>query len=439
MDQERSHTSGDYKRLGKRIRSYPQNISQEDYQMLQDLRIAHKSSLAAIFTALHSTALKIDKDSVCTYRIKRIESIISKLLRFREMEVQRIADIAGCRCIMTSDEKVIELYERLKKEEERLPFVIRSEKNYIENPKKNGYRSIHLNVQIKDDTKKVVEIQLRSLDQHNWATLVEISDVLFQSKLKEFEDEINPDLYEFHRLLAKRDLELTLSDKRKISIISGKFRYLERLGTLFTENHLNLRAQRNRLKANRNAPFLLISTDKDGKPELKDFSNFDEAEKAYFEMFLNNPHNKNIVLTHFKNTTFDKISIAYSNYFMTYNETLFRILNSIADVSVYAFNHYKVKEFKKNYKAFWRILSKWFGEKLKEANLYNQDKNIRRSNKKKKEWTNSIASNVEKVNRTIVNMNKDFSTNVCHYFIRIIKTKLEKKLASKGVILLRRD
>ena len=36
-------------------------------------------------------------------------------------------------------------------------------------------------------------------------------------------------------------------------------------------------------------------------------------------------------------------------------------------------------------------------------------------------------------------MNKDFSTNVCHYFIRIIKTKLEKKLASKGVILLRRD
>ena len=206
---------------------------------------------------------------------------------------------------------------------------------------------------------------------------------MFQSKLKEFEDEKNPDLYEFHRLLAKRDLELTLSDKRKISIISGKFRYLERLGTLFTENHLNLRAQRNRLKANRNAPFLLISTDKDGKPELKDFSNFDEAEKAYFEMFLNNPHNKNIVLTHFKNTTFDKISIAYSNYFMTYNETLFRILNSIADVSVYAFNHYKVKEFKKNYKAFWRILSKWFGEKLKESYLYNQDKNIRISNKKK--------------------------------------------------------
>ena len=114
---------------------------------------------------------------------------------------------------------------------------------------------MHLNVQTKDTPQKVIEIQLRSLDQHNWATLVEISDVLFQSKLKEFGDKVNPDLYEFHCLLAKQDSELTLSDKRKISQVSGKYHYLEKLGTLFTENHLNLRAQRNKLKVNRNEPF----------------------------------------------------------------------------------------------------------------------------------------------------------------------------------------
>ena len=439
MEKERNYTKGDYKRLGERIRKEPQKIAQKDYQMLQDLRIVHKSALAVIFTALHSAALKIDRDSVCTYRIKRIESIISKLLRFQTMEAQRIADIAGCRCIMTSDENVIKLYRFLKDEEKKLPFIIRNEKNYIDTPKKNGYRSIHLNVQTKETPKKVVEIQLRSLDQHNWATLVEISDVLFQSKLKELGDKVNPDLYEFHRLLAKRDSELTSSDKRKISQVSGKYHYLEKLGTLFTENHLNLRAQRNKLKASRNEPFLLISTDMEGKPELKDFSNFDDAETAYFEMFLNNPENKNIVLTHFKNTTFDKISIAYSNYFMTYNETLFRILNSIADVSVYAFNNYRIGEFKKNYKAFWRILSKWFGNKQKEVGLYNIDKNIRKSNKKKKEWTSSITSNVEKVNKTITNMHEEFNSNIWHYFIKRIRIKLEKKLASKGFLLLRND
>lgn len=439
MEQKRNYTNGDYKRLGGRIRKDRDNIAQEDYQMLQDLRIANKSALATTFKALHHAALRIDKESVCTYRIKRIESIISKLIRFQNMEVQRIADIAGCRCIMTSEENVMALYKYLKKEEKKLPFIIRSEKNYIKSPKENGYRSIHLNVQTKEPPLKLVEIQLRSLDQHNWATLVEISDVLFQSKLKEFGDKVNPDLYEFHCLLANRDSELTLSDKKKISEISGKYHYLEKLGTLFTENHLNLRAQRNKLKTNRNAPFLLISTDKDGKPELKDFSNFDDAEIAYFEMFLNNPENKNIVLTHFKNTTFDKISIAYSNYFMTYNETLFRILNSIADVSVHAFNNYKIGEFKKNYKAFWFILSKWFGNKQKEVGLYNEDKNIRRSNKKKKEWTSSITSNVAKVNWIIANMRQEFNSNIWHYFIKRIRTKLEKKLASKGYLFLRED
>lgn len=436
MEQERTYTKGDYKRLSERIRKAPENIAQEDYQMLQDLRITYKSALASIFTALHCAALKIDKDSVCTYRIKRIESIISKLIRFQNMEAQRIADIAGCRCIMTSNEKVMELYGYLKKEEANLPFIIRSENNYIESPKENGYRSMHLNVQTKDTPQKVIEIQLRSLDQHNWATLVEISDVLFQSKLKEFGDKVNPDLYEFHCLLAKQDSELTLSDKRKISQVSGKYHYLEKLGTLFTENHLNLRAQRNKLKVNRNEPFLLISTDKEGKPELKDFLNFDDAEAAYFEMFLNNPENKNIVLTHFKNTTFDKISIAYSNYLMTYNETLFRILNSIADVSVHAFNNYTIGEFKKNYKAFLFILSKWFRNKQKEIRLYNEDKNIKRSNKKKREWTSSITSNVAKVNMIIKNMFQEFNSNIWHYFITRIRTKLEKQA---GFIFIRED
>ena len=48
----------------------------------------------------------------------------------------------------------------------------------------SGYRSIHLNVRLKGD-KRVVEIQLRALEHHNWATLVEITDLLFRTKLKE--------------------------------------------------------------------------------------------------------------------------------------------------------------------------------------------------------------------------------------------------------------
>ena len=39
MEQKRNYTNGDYKRLGGRIRKDRDNIAQEDYQMLQDLRI----------------------------------------------------------------------------------------------------------------------------------------------------------------------------------------------------------------------------------------------------------------------------------------------------------------------------------------------------------------------------------------------------------------
>jgi hypothetical protein len=66
MKQEINYTNGDYKRLGGRIRKDHDNIAQEDYQMLQDLRIANKSALATIFKALHHAALRIDKESVCT-------------------------------------------------------------------------------------------------------------------------------------------------------------------------------------------------------------------------------------------------------------------------------------------------------------------------------------------------------------------------------------
>lgn len=423
MEQEQTYTKGDYKKLSNRIRKDSENISQRDYEMLQSLRITYKSSLALIFNSLNEVAQKIDKDSVCTYRIKRIESIISKLLRFPRMEVQRIADIAGCRCIMISLENTMKLYEYLKNEENKLPFIIQSEKNYIKHPKTNGYRSIHLNVRLKD-SEKVIEIQLRCLEQHNWATLVEISDLLFNSKLKEYEGKECPELYEFHKLLAKQDNELTLFDKKRIFEISENFHYLTKLGTLFSKNHLELRKQRNNLKTRKNS-FFLISTDTKGNPELSAFPSFDNAERAYFKKFTNNPENKNIVLTHFRSTTFNKISIAYSNYFLTYNETLFRILKLIADVSVYSFNNYKAGDFKKNYEAFWGIISEWFGEKLKEIDSYKSKK--KKSIKKEKEWTGSILSNIHSTQEIIMNMRKEFHSNILYYPMKYIQETIEKK------------
>ena len=76
------YTKGDYKRLSNRIRTNPKEISNKDYEMLQALRLTYKEPLAIVFDSLYKIAHKVNENSICTYRIKRIESIISKLIRF---------------------------------------------------------------------------------------------------------------------------------------------------------------------------------------------------------------------------------------------------------------------------------------------------------------------------------------------------------------------
>lgn len=434
------YSKGDYKRLSDRIRNNPNGIVATDYEMLQALRLTYKESLAIVFNTLDRLAHGIDKDCVCTYRIKRIESIISKLLRFPDMEVQRVADIAGCRCIMSNTNQAIALFEKIKKSQNKLPFSIKGDPNkhnYVDHPKEDGYRSIHLIVQLTDENKKVIEIQIRSLEHHNWATLVEISDVIFNSKLKEYGSKVEPELYEFHKILSKPDRDFTNHDYTRIAEISGKYKYLEKIGSIFSANTIELRRQRNKLKMNKIC-FFLISTGSDGKPLLMGFKNFDDAEAAYFEWFSNNSDNKNIVLTHLNKTSFDKLSIAYSNYFLSYNSTTLRILNAISIVAVNAYNHFMLSKFKKYYKAFWYIVTIWFGDKLKEANFFNYDIDIRKSKQKKNEWSSSILSSVYSINKIVIDMQKNFSTNPFLFTMKVAKAEIDKELSRK-IVYLRND
>ncbi|MDE6807773.1 MAG: hypothetical protein K2I98_04850, partial [Prevotella sp.] len=208
------YSNRDYKKLGDRIRNNPKNVSESDLIMLQSLRLTYKEPLAIIFNSIGKTAYKVDKNCICTYRVKRIESIISKLVRFPEMQVNRVEDIAGCRCIMSSTEKVYELYHRLMKNRDKLPYEIKGTiHDYIKEPKESGYRSIHINAVLKNGDNRRIEIQLRGLEHHNWATLVEITDLLFKTKLKENGEKASRDLFEFHKLLSIPEKSITKKEK----------------------------------------------------------------------------------------------------------------------------------------------------------------------------------------------------------------------------------
>ena len=403
----------DYKKLGDRIRSNPHDIADEDYVRLQELRLTYKDPLAAVFSAVAKMAQKVDPDCICTYRVKRIESIVSKLIRFPEMQVNRAEDIAGCRCIMTSTEQVYKLYNKIEKNKDRLPFEVKGVvHDYIAHPKESGYKSIHLNVTLRDDNRRI-EIQLRALEHHNWATLVEITDLLYNSKLKEYGDKVSPDLFDLHRLMSCDLQDLKKADMYRIADIIIDRRYIEKLGEVFARNYLDVRAQWNRLKIQNNH-FFLIATDSNGAPDFSGFLDFEEAEKAYFKCFTNNRENLNIVLTHLRKTDFTKISIAYSNYFLTFNNTINKILKCLSEAVVGSYRQNRVQLFNRYYQSFLDILNFWAEKQLMEMESFQNDKYAKNYFRTQSEWRNSIIDGIGALNVIYNDMDDRLSFGLFH-------------------------
>lgn len=111
-------------------------------------------------------------------RVKSLESIIEKLNRknlpFTMDAIEaNIHDIAGLRVIVNFPEDVYKIRDGLLKQDD---VILLKEKDYIKNPKKNGYRSLHLIIQTPiflSTGKKMmeVEVQIRTIAQNFWASL----------------------------------------------------------------------------------------------------------------------------------------------------------------------------------------------------------------------------------------------------------------------------
>ncbi len=111
-------------------------------------------------------------------REKSFESIFAKLQRkglpMTEASIaSNINDIAGIRVICSFQEDVYKLTDALLQQDD-VTLIIK--KDYIRNPKENGYRSMHLIIEIpiflaKRKKMMRVEIQLRTIAMDYWASL----------------------------------------------------------------------------------------------------------------------------------------------------------------------------------------------------------------------------------------------------------------------------
>lgn len=111
-------------------------------------------------------------------RLKSPDSIVEKLIRrnlpltYESIE-NELSDIAGVRVICSFPSDIYALAESLLQQDD---ITLIEKKDYIRNPKPNGYRSLHLIVEIPiflhDCKRKMkVEVQFRTISMDWWASL----------------------------------------------------------------------------------------------------------------------------------------------------------------------------------------------------------------------------------------------------------------------------
>ena len=141
----------------------------------------YKCAMMEIETKLNENmSLQHDRNPIESIktRLKSPESIIEKMLRRKipfdpKALEEQMFDIAGVRVICSFLKDVYFLEEHLLRQDD---VVLVERKDYIEGPKANGYRSLHLIVSIPiflaGETRLMnVEIQLRTIAMDFWASL----------------------------------------------------------------------------------------------------------------------------------------------------------------------------------------------------------------------------------------------------------------------------
>lgn len=145
-------------------------------------------------------------------RLKRLDSIQEKLHRkqlpFDMQTIEtHIHDVAGVRVVCAFVEDVYLLAEALLKQDD---VTLVEKKDYIANPKPNGYRSLHLILTVPiflEHEKRVmqVEIQLRTIAMDFWASL---EHQLRYKKDFVFTEEMAQELRDCAQLSAQVDLRM---------------------------------------------------------------------------------------------------------------------------------------------------------------------------------------------------------------------------------------
>ena len=141
---------------------------------------------------VNSPEYKLDESYVVSRRLKRMPSIEAKLRRFNNMQLSRIEDIGGLRVVLKDMRHIRVFLEDLEYYKGKAKtFIITRERNYIDpeddcDIKKDGYKSYHqIYKYLNGDLAGLkIELQIRTILQHAWATAVETLGIIEKTPFK---------------------------------------------------------------------------------------------------------------------------------------------------------------------------------------------------------------------------------------------------------------
>ena len=153
------------------------------------------------------------------YRIKTLDSIVEKLQRRGlpvsvESMVKNLDDVAGIRIICSFVDDIYEVAKMLVRQDDVTVIAI---KDYIKNPKPNGYRSYHMIIEIPvffSDSKKPirVEVQIRTIAMDFWASLDH--QLKYKKSFVDLNGEISGELKQCADVIAQTDNKMLEIRKR---------------------------------------------------------------------------------------------------------------------------------------------------------------------------------------------------------------------------------
>lgn len=304
-------------------------------EILNNWRASHAYPLQVIASNLRRT----NPNAIVVQRLKRLESITGKIERFPDMNLYRMQDLGGCRVIVDSIDDVYKSIRRYKTS--RIRHILKREYDYIQNPKKSGYRSYHMVYQFHSDKKEtynqnmLIEIQFRTRLQHIWATAVEMMGIYTKSNLKSSQGD--EDILRFFTLVSslfaiKENMPVCPDTSNwgdelanEIDILDKKHNIISKLQSL---NAIAKVVESNLIENNyKNGYYLLVLDIQNGTLRVESFkaSQVELASKLYNEVERQVSSLMDVVLVSAK--SFDTLQAAYPNYFIDISNFILEIQN----------------------------------------------------------------------------------------------------------------